>query len=152
MWFMWFFARFGIICTILKTWKTPWGSVTFSYFSPWMFFTLFKLHKSRKASDVNYLELKTFYNSNKEAGTGKCSYRTVLFFVSWCFIDLLALEKTAQSARAVIFCHRLYLFLKNRSMCQDIAVCSIKVNFSICDRQSWCFTDVFCKQSYYKNP
>ena len=28
--YMWCFARFGTICTILKTWKHQWRSVTFS--------------------------------------------------------------------------------------------------------------------------
>ena len=28
--FMWCFARFGTICTILKMWKHPWRSITFS--------------------------------------------------------------------------------------------------------------------------
>ena len=52
---MWCFAQFGIICTILKTWKIPMGSDTFSKVAacnftksiapPWVLFTFFELHK-----------------------------------------------------------------------------------------------------------
>ena len=45
---MWYFARFGTISTIWKTWKTPIEqcfSFTKGNTPPWVFFTFFKLHK-----------------------------------------------------------------------------------------------------------
>ena len=45
---MWCVARFGTICTILKSEKHPWRSANFStkINTPlWVFFTLFKLYK-----------------------------------------------------------------------------------------------------------
>ena len=39
---MWFFASFGAICTILKTWKTPMENVTFSKVADFSYIWLFR--------------------------------------------------------------------------------------------------------------
>ena len=64
---MWCVARFGTICAILKMWKHPWRSVTFSKSNtpPWVFFVFLTLYKWYQIAQSITINLAKYYEEKK---------------------------------------------------------------------------------------
>ena len=114
---MWFFARFGTICTIKKHEKHPWRSVIFiklqakaccnftkSNTPPWVFFTAFKLYKWYQiAQSTPYLfSQKLLARISLEIHHFLWKYAT--FFTSCClevFLKTSALEVSPKQVHLI---------------------------------------------------